>query len=229
MNSDFFNAIKQGNLDEVRRFISLTSTLIHEREDGRSPIMVAAHHKQPQIADFLAEKTGNPTIFEAASIGKTNQIVRQIARDPELVNAYSDDGYQPLGLACFFGHYEAAEYLIKAGASINSHSRNALNAAPLHYAAMAGHVKIVALLLNNNADPNAREQGGLTPLHAAAQLGDSQMIRILLFNGANLNVHSLDGKTPVELAMEAGRKDVVGLLKEGITRRFRQSAPPPHS
>ncbi len=225
MSREFFGVIKDGNLDEVQRLLSLNSSLIHETEDGLSPVLVAAYHQQPAIADFLAEKTVNLTIFEAAATGKTGQIVRQLARDPKLVNAYAADGFQLLGLACFFGHYETAEYLINTGAAINSHSLNQLSAAPIQSAAAAGHVKIVMLLLNHGADPNVREQGGYTPLHAAAQNGDIQMIRALLFNGADLHIKTQNGKLPVDFAKEAGHTDAYALLREGITRRFRAKPP----
>lgn len=221
MNNTFFEAIKQGNLEETKRLITLTPSLVHEKENGLSPIMVAAYHHEPKIADFLADKAGNLTIFESTATDKIHHISRQLARDPLLVNAYSDDGYQPLGLACFFGHYEIAEYLIKAGASLNSPSHNELTVTPLHSATAASHLKIVTLLLNNDADPNVREQGGYTPLHTAAQNGDSEIIRLLLFNGANLNTRSNDGKLPIDMAIEVGNKEASGLLKEGITRRFR--------
>ena len=222
---NFFEAIKQGNLEEVQRLLASTPRLIHKKENDLSPIMVAAYNQKPEIADFLAEKAGKLAIYESAVTGKTRQITLQLARDPLLVNTYSDDGYQPLSLACIFGHYEAAEYLIKAGAAINSPSRNALNATPLQSAVAAKHDRVVNLLLDHDADPNVRDQGGYTPLHIAAQNGDSQVIRILLFNGANLNIRSLDGKLPIDMAFEAGHKEAAGLLKEGITRRFRVRHP----
>lgn len=222
MNNEFFEAIKQNNLEEVQRLLALSPELVHKKENGLSPIMAATYQHKPEIADFLTDKVGNLTIFESAATGKTQQLSRQLARDPMLVNAYSDDGFQPLGLACFFGHLETAEYLIKAGASLNSPSHNDLNVTPLHSAAAASHVKIVTLLLNNDADPNVREQGGYTPLHAAAQNGELEIIRVLLFNGANLNARSNDQKLPREMAIEAGNKEAAELLKEGITRRFRE-------
>lgn len=225
MSSEFFESIKQGNLEEVQRLLALTPSLVHEKEDGLSPIMVAVYHQETKTADFLADKAGNLTIFESAATGKNNQLARQLARDPLLVNAYSDDGFQALGLACLFGHYETAEYLIKAGASVNSPSRNALNVTPLYSAVAANHVKIVSLLLDYDADPNAREQEGYTPLHAAAQNGNSQIIRTLLFNGANLTIRSNDEKLPIDLARETRNKEAAELLREGITRRFRMKHP----
>jgi len=221
MSISFFDAIKQGNRHEVERQLIVDSSLIHVRENGLSPIMIAAYHHQPEIASFLADKTVALTIFEASATGKINNILRLLARDPQLVNAYAEDGFQPLGLACYFGHFDVAEYLVKAGAPVNSTSRNELKAAPFQSATAAGHEKIVRMLLANGADPNIREQGGYTPLHAAAQNGDEMVIRTLLYGGADLGIKSNDGKRPLDLALEAGHTEAARLLEEGITKRFK--------
>jgi ankyrin repeat protein len=225
MIREFFDFIKEGRLEEVQRLLASNPDLIHEKDNGVSPVLVAVYHQEPAIADFLAEKVSELTVFEAAALGITDQVARHLAHDQELLNAYAEDGFQPLGLACFFGHYQTVEHLIKAGAVVNSPSKNPLNAAPVQSAAAAGHVKIVMLLLNNGADPNVREQGGYTPLHAAAQNGDAQMIRALLLKGAQINAKSNDGKLPIDLAIEAGHKDAAALLKEGITRQFSKKPP----
>jgi uncharacterized protein len=224
MSKNFFDTIKQGDLGEVQRLLTLDPNLIYERENGLSPVLVASYHQQATIAEFLAKKTGSLDVFAAASRGKKTQIIRLLAHNPLLVNDYAEDGFQPLGLACFFGHYETAEYLIKAGAALNLQSRNVLKAAPLHSAVDAGYAKIVALLLNNGADPNLRDQAGNTSLHIAAQNGNKEIIHLLLLNGADLSMHNKDGKLALDLASEERHIGAAALLREGITRRFRVQA-----
>jgi len=222
MSREFFDAIKQGNKDEVERRLMLDPILIHAKEAGLSPIMVAAYHHKPEIASFLSDKTVAINIFEASATGKINNMIRLLARDPLLVGAYAEDGFQPLGLACFFGHFDSAEYLVKAGALVNALSHNDLSAAPIQSAAAGRHPKIVKMLLEHHADPNIRAQGGYTPLHAAAQNGDEETIRILLYGGADLTLTSHESKTALDLAMEAGHEKAALLLGEGITKRFMQ-------
>jgi ankyrin repeat protein len=221
MTISFFDAIKQGNRYEVERQLIVDPNLIRVKENGLSPILIAAYHNQPTIASFLADKTVILTIFEAAATGKINHVIRLLARDPQLVNAFAEDGFQALGLACFFGHYDTVEYLVKAGAPVNSSSHNNLKATPLHSAAAAGHDKIVKLLLAHGADPNLREEGGFTPLHAAAQNGDVEILRTLLLGGADLTLKSSSGRTAMDIAMDAGHEKATALLGEGVTKRFR--------
>jgi ankyrin repeat protein len=221
MSANFIEAVKQGDRAVVERQLDADPGLIHIRENGLSPILIAAYHGHPTIASYLADKTVALTIFEAAAAGKINNILRLLARDPQLVNAYAEDGFQALGLACYFGHYDVAEYLVKAGAPVNSPSRNNLKAAPIQSAAAAGHEKIVKLLLRYKADPNIREQGGYTPLHAAAQNGDESMIRALIYGGADVDVQSDDGRLPLDLALEAGHIGAAKILQEGITKQFK--------
>jgi ankyrin repeat protein len=117
---------------------------------------------------------------------------------------------------------ESAQYLINAGARVNSPSQNGMKVTPLHSAAAGRHTVIVKLLLEHDADPNALQEGGFTPLHAAAQNGDVQTIHTLLFHGADTDIKSADGKSPLDYARESSKPGAVELLREGITKRFRR-------
>jgi ankyrin repeat protein len=221
MSEAFFTAIRAGNREEVERLLLLDGSLVHAKNHGLSPILVAAYCLEAQLAEFLADKTVALNIFEAAATGRTTHLIRLLARNPDLVNSFADDGFQPLGLACFFGHADAAEYLVKAGAQVNTSSNNELMVTPLQSAVAGGHIPIVRMLLKNGAQPNVRERSGYTPLHAAAQNGDAVAIQLLILHGADLHLKAVNGKLPVDLAEEKGHSRAVEILKREITKRFR--------
>ncbi len=127
-------------------------------------------------------------VFEAAALGRTDRVRELLADDPSLANAFGDDGFQPLGLACFFGHPETARALLDAGAEVNSASRNDFKVMPLHSACAVKdpgeRYELARLLLERGSDPNARQQDEFTPLMAADQVGDTRLRELLVEHGA---------------------------------------------
>lgn len=127
-------------------------------------------------------------VHEAAALGRPERLRELLEEDPSRVNVFADDGFQPLGLACFFGHVDAARLPVERGAEVNSASRNQMKVMPLHSAAAAQdpdmRYEIAKLLLEAGADPNARQQDEFTPLMAADQHGDARLRELLAEHGA---------------------------------------------
>ena len=224
MSAKFFKAIQDGDRDKVERMLRKTPDLILARDKKNlSPVMTAMYYHKFDIANLLLDRMVALNVFEAAATGRLVHLISNLAHKPELVNAYSEDGFQPLGLAAYFGKSEAVKYLIKAGAEANSPSKNSLRVTPLQSAVAGGHLEITRLLLEAGASPNVRERDGYTPLHAAAQNGDVEIVRSLIFGGANVEAISEKNEKPLDMALKSGHDEVVNLLKAGITRRFRGS------
>lgn len=224
MINRIFKAIQKGNRDEVERLLRETPNLILVKDEKNlSPLMMAMYYHEFEIANLLLDRMVALTVFEAAATGRLVHLISNLAHKPELVNAYSDDGFQPLGLAAYFGKVEAVKYLIKAGAEVNSPSKNSLGVTPLQSAVAGGHLEITRVLLEAGASPNVRERGGYTPLHTAAQNGDVEVVRSLIFGGADVEAVSEKNEKPLDIALKSGHHEVVNLLKAGITRRFRGS------
>ncbi|MGD8403700.1 MAG: ankyrin repeat domain-containing protein [Anaerolineales bacterium] len=227
MSAKFFKVIQEGDRDKVETMLRKTPDLILSKsKKNLSPLLTAMYYHEFEIADLLLDRMVKLTVYEAAATGKMKHLISNLGHKPELVNAYSDDGYQPLGLAAYFGHEQVVEYLIKAGAEVNSSSKNALGVTPLQSAVAGGHLEITRMLLTAGASPNVREGGGYTPLHTAAHNGDVEIVRSLIFGGADLEAKSDKDETPLDMARKAGHDEVVSLLKAGITRRFRGSRLP---
>lgn len=142
---------------------------------------------QARVDELLA---GDPAldVFEAAAVGSAERLRELLDEDPSLANAWADDGFQPLGLASFFGHVEAAQVLVERGAEVNSASRNDMKVMPLHSAAATGdpevRYELAKLLLEKGADPNARQQDKFTPLMEADHHGDERLQQLLVQHGA---------------------------------------------
>ena len=84
-----------------------------------SPLMLACYYKQQAVTNILLKYTTNLTLFEAAAADKNDVVENLINFRPESIDYYADDGFTALGLACYFGRYEIARYLIVKGANVN--------------------------------------------------------------------------------------------------------------
>jgi len=153
-----------------------------------SDILQAVYRGDRDEAERLAAQQ-DLDVFEASALGDTERVRELVASDPELANAWAEDGFQPLGLASFFGHEDTARALVERGAEVNSPSRNPMKVMALHSAAAAQdpdvRYSIAKLLLEAGADPNARQQDDYTPLMAADQHGDVRLRELLVAHGAN--------------------------------------------
>ena len=81
-------------------------------------------------------------------------------------------------------------------------------------AAQNGHLSVVLVLLEHDADPNiARTTTGSTPMCMAAQKGFFEVVRLLLEKNADPNqARTNDGYTPLHAAAENGHVDAVTVL-----------------
>jgi ankyrin repeat protein len=210
----FLEAVKSGDEALVTSLLEEDPNLARlEADNGVSVVLLALYHGKPKIAELLALRRTDLSVFEAAALGCLDRLRSLLDADPSASNARASDGFHPLGLACFFGQERAARLLIEHGAEISTPSENAFNVQPIHSAAARKASSIVRLLLEHGADPNARQQKGYTPLHSAAQNGDTETAGILLAFGADSAPISDDGQIPADLAAAAGHPELAERLR----------------
>jgi len=184
-----------------------------------SPIMDALYHGRGDEAQRLLEQAGadSLTIHEAAAMGIVPQIEALLSRDPDSVNSWAPDGFQPLGLAAFFGRREAAALLLARGGDVNTASRNNQKVMALH-AALAGPAPDIAeSLIAAGADINAVQQDGVTPLMEAAAIGQAELVRLLLDRGADPSARDGKDRVAADFARTAGHQAIVELLTSSRT------------
>src|SRR3954463_7405663 len=120
---------------------------------------------EARVSELLADEP-DLNVFEAAAFGHTDLLRELLEEDPARANAFGDDGFQPLGLACFFGHVEAARLLLGQGADPNTLARNErIQTNALHAAAASENkdeqtrYELCELLLEHGADPSITQGG----------------------------------------------------------------------
>jgi ankyrin repeat protein len=177
-----------------------------------SPLMLSCYYKKPEITTLLLKYINEVNLFEASAAGKFDVVAQLVTNYPDAVNYYAEDGFTPLGLACYFGHYDIARYLVLKGADVNLPSNNGFNVYPIHSAAAGNYTDIAALLIESNANINVKQQAGVTPLHSAAQNGNLDMLILLLEAGAMVNARMEGGKLPADLAREKGFEEIAEAL-----------------
>ena len=143
-----------------------------------------------RVGELLASEP-ELNVFEAAALGRTERVRAVLEEDSSQANAFGEDGFHPLGLACFFGHLDTARLLLDHGADVNALSRNEhIQTAAIHAAAASEgkdetkRYELVKLALEHGADPNLPQGGGFRAIDAARQNGDRLVEQLLLEHGA---------------------------------------------
>lgn len=205
-------AIEAGDGGVVGQLIRAEPDLARARQGELSAVMLAAYHRQPEIALALLEARGPADLFEAAALGLDERFKQLIAWDPRSVVARSPDGFTALHLAAYFGRRPVVEMLLDEGVDVDPVADNASGVRPIHSAVAGGDAEVVDLLLEAGVDVEARQEGGFTPLMGAAAAGSRELVARLLDAGADTSAETDDGKTALDLARERGHEDLIGLL-----------------
>ncbi|KAK2762051.1 hypothetical protein FQN54_001057 [Arachnomyces sp. PD_36] len=170
-------------LEDARHFIRtrpltiFSTTLLH----------VACHLDRQEMAELLINK--GCSIY-----------------DENLVNAGCDvsalDGQNksPLVFAAANGNLAAVQFLLDAGAPVDSNDddllEDRLRTFPLHeVAGLPDSVPIARLLLEAGANINQNTLFAVTPLHRAARRGDIGVVKLFLEHGADVNALDSHGES----------------------------------
>lgn len=127
--------------------------------------------------------------------------------------ATTENGWNPLHLACFGGHITVVGLLLSRSAEL-LHSADRYGKTGLHIAATHGHYQMVEVLLGQGAEINATDKNGWTPLHCASRAGHLDVVRLLVESGASPKSETNLGCAPIWFAASEGHNDVLKYLME---------------
>lgn len=95
------------------------------------------------------------------------------------------------------------------GLELSPFTKNAIDSAPLHVAAIRSDDEIVYMLLKDGADPNARGEHGYTPLHEAIEQDHFNTARSLIDGGASIEIANEDWVSPRQLLADRGWSSLI--------------------
>lgn len=202
-----------GRTDVVKLLLENGANLEARNDDGATPL--EALYVDWETTAFIGGFVGVAVEKEdipAMKMGRS-EIAKLFGVDAALeeVNTFSP---QLLSKAAFAGDVDAMKQALTDGADPNIKDPQS-GSTLLANAALMGHTKVVALLLENGADINARSRDGGTALHAAAFLGRTEAVKLLLEKGADTTLRNNMGGTAMAGAKLdwAFAKSIIGMLR----------------
>jgi ankyrin repeat protein len=186
---------------------AIVQALFHNDGEGFTP------PASNQALQALLAKHPALTFLEACGVGDTQEMTRQLKRDPKLAVTWSEFGWSALHLAAFSGVPGAVQIVLDRGGDINARARSKFKNTPLQAALLDGQLATVKLLLDRGADPLVRQAHGFTPLQEAALVGRRDLVDALLAAGAEINSRADDGRTAVTEALRGNHPELADYLR----------------
>lgn len=171
--------------------------------------LVAAGHDVN--AKKQAECVEGATPLHVAALSGREDAIKVLVKLNAQINAKDDDGRTALMAAvCSSQGPEIVELFLKLGANINAQDKEGMTA--LDYAASAGSVQLVSMLIRLGASPNVGKGAKKSsPVVHGIEGGNLEVLKILLAAKADVNTpHS--GWSPLSKAALGRRADFVNLL-----------------
>lgn len=157
--------------------------------------------------DFLATLRRFQACQTSVQKGETTELeaARILMKDAFL----SDATRTSLIRSCAFkSNSYASRSFLRPHGSADGHGNT-----PLHWAAFKNETECVSLLLQYNADPNARAHpSGWTPLHDAAYSNSGESIELLISKNAKVDARANSGATPLCFAAQEDAAKAAQLL-----------------
>jgi uncharacterized protein len=179
----FFRAAQMDNDRTVREVLARgLDPNVHEPERGETGLIVAMRYD-------------------------ANKVLNELLKHPHIkLEEASPNGTTALMMAAFKQNKAAVSALIARGAQVNRKGWT-----PLHFAAAAGDVDIMSILLERYAYIDAPSPTGFTPLMLAAREGKEEAVQLLLREGADASIK--DSAFKIDAAEFARRADKPWIAK----------------
>ena len=209
----FFRAIYDNNTAKISEFLNNGFDINAMNKTGENAVNVAIASGSYNVLQFLIDNGANLNSTSDTGIPPLSQAILEYNKQAIdiLLNSKKIDMYyvwgdmwtgSPLYIACSKANVYALEKMVENGADLK-YDFSEYNAVPLmHYALNykqfiknEEYRELIAFLVLNKADINAKNNQGQTPLMAALKNGDIDAFNALIAGGADTALKDNNGKT----------------------------------
>src|SRR3989441_2723474 len=186
---DLLKAAQKNDLAKAQAILDRNPSLLRMHTPNGTLILTATFYGAGDIVKLLLARTPEDALnlYEAATVGNARRLKTILGQSRVRVNeANKEEGFDPLGLAAFFGHAEAVKVLLEYGADVNHKPPSRFANTAVDAAVSGDHADVVRILLAAGANPNVRGEGKYTTLHKAAGHRKLDLVRKVPDPGAHL-------------------------------------------
>jgi cytohesin len=153
-------AVAEGNIEQVKLFISEGTDVNAQNAAGKRPLHIAARSGQENVVELLIDNGAD-------------------------VNGKDRWGYTPLIWAVWRHHRGVIKLLVTKGADVNFAGPE--DSPPLHYAIWREDTELAEFLVNNGADFNLEDHAEWSSLRYAVDYANRELVDFLIAKGAKLS------------------------------------------
>ncbi|XP_057330176.1 ankyrin-3-like [Microplitis mediator] len=204
------NSIEQGLIEDINAVFPDLS--------GLTLLQIAAFNKDTKLVDYLLRKGADINAKYQCCDSRFGLaiILNNLRTMTSLVNHGADTyvlNELPLDVDEYYESMSESHPDLISVSTILLSDRCAFTTRPLNIAINQMNVKMVELLLKNNADPNPKADSNGAPLIIAAIKGNLTIMELLLAYGADVNVVKKDIKeSPLHIVVLSRNRRAVELL-----------------
>jgi ankyrin repeat protein len=217
--SELFKAIREKNIDEIKKLIANDANLNNKNTYGYTSLMAAAYSGDVSILEVLIENgakinsydnSGNNALMYTlyGTKEKTDALKFLISKGSK-IEILNNQNQSPLILAALNGRSESIKLLIENGAKIEK--KGSLGCTALMHAIDNQRLNSISTLIEFGADIETRDDLSFTPIILAAFRNDSMLIEKLIEAGAKV-----DAKTTMKSEIEV-KKDWLDFHPKKVT------------
>jgi serine/threonine-protein phosphatase 6 regulatory ankyrin repeat subunit B len=233
-------ASQENGVGVVRMLIEHGADVAAQDKDGFTPLHLAMQEEVARMlfergADVKTQNKGGWNPLDLALSRGLVGLVRIYIEHGVGQIAQGKGKWTPLHRAPFLEYIDVAQILFHHGVDVTTQDRRGLT--PLHLAAgghaklalvllehsatyampqywLSDHVSLTYVILERDADADARDNDNCTPLHWASQQGHLEVVRVLLEYSVDADARDNDNCSPLHWASQQGYLEVVRVLVE---------------